>query len=132
MQYTTLYTTLTHRLQPLDLGHMKDTGVNRCLKMGGFACSTDCLPNAGPTSSTCGLMLCQHSSHPLGVQIVCLGYLWILRNVDKKYFFKSENFEKIEIIICGIHCFIQNKIAKLIIPRSPFNLYFYFRSDEGI
>ena len=26
-------------------------------------------------------------NHPLGVQIICLSYLWILRNVDKKMFF---------------------------------------------
>ena len=59
----------------------------------------------------CGLMLTL--GHPLVVQIVCLGYLWILRNIDKKIFFKSENFEKIAIMICVIHCFIENKIPKM-------------------
>ena len=33
-------------------------------------------------------------NHPLGVQIICLSFLWILRNVDKKMFFFS--LKKIE------------------------------------
>ena len=37
--------------------------------MGGFACSTDFLPNAGPTASTCGPIVLT-LNHPLGVQIV--------------------------------------------------------------
>ena len=39
----------------------------------------------------------------LGVQIACLGYLWVLRNVDKKYLWKAKKFEKNEIMICEIH-----------------------------
>ena len=36
-------------------------------------------------------------NHHLGVQIVCLGYLWIHRNVDKKLLFLIRKFwEKIE------------------------------------
>ena len=42
-------------------------------------------------------------NRPSGIQIVCLGYLWIHRNVDKKYFFEYENSEKNKNMICGIH-----------------------------
>ena len=48
-------------------------------------------------------------NHPLSclcVRIVCLGSRWILINIDKKCFKKSNNFKKIEIII----------------PSSPFNV----------
>ena len=58
---------------------------------GGFACSTDCLPNAGQRHQLWpGTVLTL--SHPLGVQIVCLGYLWIFRNVDKR----SEKMKKMK------------------------------------
>ena len=64
-------------------------------------------------------------NRPLGVQIVCLGFLWIHRNVDKKCcFFQFENIEKTKIMICEIYCFTQNKIPKLnVITRSPFNKF---------
>ena len=63
-------------------------------------------------------------NYHLGIQIVCLGYLWILRNVDKKCcFFNLKILKKNEIMIYGIHCFIQNKIPKNdVIPRRPCNV----------
>ena len=33
-------------------------------------------------------------NHPLDVHIVCLGFSWILINLDKKCFLKCENFEE--------------------------------------
>ena len=54
-QYTALYTTYSHVLD----GEIKAIAAN-CVSWsvhGGYNCSTDCLPNAGPTASTCGPML---------------------------------------------------------------------------
>ena len=48
-----------------------------------FRLSTDC--------AQCWASTVLAFNHPLGVQIVCLGFLWIVINVDKKCFFKSEN-----------------------------------------
>ena len=47
-------------------------------------------------------------SNTLGVQIACLGYLWIMRNV----FLNLKTMKK-KIMLGGIHCFMQNKIPKL-------------------
>ena len=48
-------------------------------------------------------------NHPLDVQIVCLRYLWIRRNVDKNGVVFILNFStKIERMISGIHYSIQN------------------------
>ena len=67
-------------------------------------------------------------NHSLGVQLVCLGCLWILINVDKKYFFKSENFEKNEIMISVIHYFITKfKTEIAVIPRSNFKFAIFWR-----
>ena len=38
----------------------------------------------------------------LGIHQVFLGFNWIHRNVDKKYFFKSKKSEKNKIMIWGI------------------------------
>ena len=38
-------------------------------------------------------------NQPLCVQIVRLGFWWIFINIDKKCFYKFENFEKIEITV---------------------------------
>ena len=42
-------------------------------------------------------------NRPLGIQKNCLGFRWIHRNVDKKYFKEFENYEKNKNVICGIH-----------------------------
>ena len=85
---------------------------------GGFACSTDCLPNAGLTASTCDPILRLHLPHPLGVQIICLGYLWILRNVDKKCFLNLKILKKIKSCSAGYIASYKLKYQSDVIPRS--------------
>ena len=85
LQYTTLYATNSH----VSNSGVKAFKIAWCRDMGGFVCSTDCLRNAWPTASTCGPMLWEHSTvlqQWLGIQIVWLGFRWIHRNIDKKYF----------------------------------------------
>ena len=57
-QYTAPYTTYSHVLD----GEIKAIAANWCRPIivrtwGGYTCSTDCLPKAGPTASPCGPML---------------------------------------------------------------------------
>ena len=79
---------ILHCLRPWDSSHFNfnTTDFNWLVKVWdwGFPCSTGYLPNAGPTTSTCGPNAVLQFNHRLGVQIICLGFLWILRNVDKK------------------------------------------------
>ena len=91
----------------------------------GLTCSTDCLPNARPTASTYGPMLCLH---PLGVQIVCLGFPWILVNIDKKRFFKSKYLEKINKLGCvGCTASDKTKKNKLVSSRGVTLIFFKYR-----
>ena len=56
-----LHTTYSHVLK----GEIKAIAANLCLIVRtyeGYICSTDCLPNAGPTASTFGPMLQEHST----------------------------------------------------------------------
>ena len=70
------------------------------------AASTDCLPNAGPTASTCGPMPWEPSSY-LGMRKVCLGFPRIHRNIEEKYLFLIfENSEKNKTLICEKHYLI--------------------------
>ena len=62
--------------------------------MGGFACNNYCLPNAGPTASTCSPMLT--FNHLSGVQIHCLGYLSSL--VDDNNLKKNLDYDLLDII----------------------------------
>ena len=75
--------------------HMKAVTANWCLigrtcggggtpcGGGGYTRSTDCLPIAGATASTCGLMTSEHSIVK-SLQIDCLGFRWIYRNFNNK------------------------------------------------
>ena len=87
------------------------------------AASTDCLPNAGPTASTCGPMPWEPSSH-LGILKVCLGFPRIHRNIEEKYLFLIfENSEKNKTLICEKHYLIIKLKTKIyVIPRSRFKL----------
>ena len=59
----------------------------------------------------------------LCIQKVCLVYSRIHKNVIKKYFFKSKNSEKNNIMICGMYYFITKLKTKIdVIPRSCFNI----------
>ena len=100
---TALYTINANRLKQWDPGHIRETGVIWCLKLRdcGCSCITDCLPNDCINIQRNTVLTFNHT---LGVQINCLGYLWILRNVDSK-FFDFENSGKIKIMIYGIHYF---------------------------
>ena len=50
---------------------------------------------------------------------ICLDFKRIHKNVDKRYFFKSKNFEKNKILIWGIHYFITKLKTKIdIIPAA--------------
>ena len=74
-----------------------------------------CCENILPSFSKC-----------LGVQKVCLGFKRFHRNVDKKYFLKSENHEKNKIMILGIHYFITKLKTKIdVIQRGCFNNIVY-------
>ena len=59
-------------------------------------------------------------NYPLDVQIICCDFLWILINIYKKCFYKSENCEKNETLVCGIHWALHtNQNTKIdLIPRS--------------
>ena len=61
--------------QPRDDRYSKVTDVNWCAKVRIWADGINMWPDA--------VLTINHVS--LGVQIACLGYLWVLRNVDKKY-----------------------------------------------
>ena len=55
--------------------------------------------------------------------MVCLGFLLIRKNVDKKYYFKSKNSEINKIMIGGRHYFIIKVKTKIdVLPQSPFNM----------
>ena len=110
MHYTTLYATNTIRLRPWNPGYRKDTNVNWSLKARAWW-GIRLQHRLSVQRSADGIDMWLTFSHPC-VQIVYLGYIWILRNVDKKCFFKSENFE-FEIMKCGIHFFIQNQTPEL-------------------
>ena len=69
MPYATLHTKNTHCLRLWVTGHFKATEGNWHVKVWDWGIS---LYNAVLTVN-----------HPLGVEIVCLGFLWILRNLDK-------------------------------------------------
>ena len=59
-------------------------------------------------------------NHALGQYTVCLGYCWILINVDKNIWKKLKT-EKNKIMICGIHYFITKLKTKIdVILRSRF------------
>ena len=86
MHNTTLYITNTNRLKPVlqtvgskvlqktpTLIGVRKRGLKISLQHRLSAQSINMLPNAVLTFN-----------HNLGVQIICLGYLWFLLNVDKK------------------------------------------------
>ena len=87
-----VYNTLYHKYSPSrkagssPTSQELDADVNWCSKLREWAIprSTDCFPNAGPMASTCVPMGVLTFNHPSGVQIVCLVYLCILKNVGKK------------------------------------------------
>ena len=56
-------------------------------------------------------------SHPLGQYTVCLGYSWILINVDNFFFFKSKNSKNcFKSVSALLHC---KKKRKLISSHGP-------------
>ena len=94
--------------------------------MGGYTCSADYLPNAGPRHqhvAQCCRDIQPFFSKCLGIHKVCLGFERIDRNVDKKYFQKSKNSEKNKSMILGIDYVITKLKTKIVvIPRSCFNI----------
>ena len=84
----------------------------------GLPYNTDCLLNAGPTASYVG-QCCRNMQTSfcrclgIGLQKVSLGFQQLHRKVIKKYFEKSKNYEKNQIMICAIHYFITKFKTKI-------------------
>ena len=116
MQYTILYTTNSHRPSPPDTS--EDTTVK--VMIGGFLCSTDYLSNARPTHQHVAQCCANfHLSFRCTHSLVCLGYLWILRN--QKILKKKKSWS------AGYTASYTKLNTKIdVIPRSPFKFRLYF------
>ena len=99
----------------------------------GYICNTDCLPNAGPTSITCGPMPWEHSTvikvYNKFVWVV-LGFIEILIS---NIFFKSKKSEKNTTMICVIHDFITKLKTKIdVLTQSRFKFSISIQVIPGI